>query len=223
MHARIRVLLVEDHALMRIGLKVSLEQSGEIEVIGEAGDGLEALELVEQLAPEVVIMDLGLPRMDGIEATRRIRARAAAPHVLVLTSHEDEDKVIAALRAGAEAYCLKDMSETRLVAAVRAVHQGTVWIEGSVAKAVLQPRLSAPAPGPVVTAAAAALLSDREREVLQLMAEGLSNQDIADRLIISMATVKTHVRHILQRLDAEDRAQAVIGALQRGLLSLGAP
>lgn len=221
MNQPISVLLVEDHTLMRLGLRISLEKAEDIRVVGEAGDGLEALAKVEALSPDVVVMDLGLPKMDGLEATARIRGQEGAPRVLVLTSYDDEHKVLAALRAGAEAYCLKDLSEERLAAAVRAVHQGTVWLDGAVARHVLDRRLDSGEAQLRVDAAQAGVLSEREQEVLQLLGEGLSNQEIAEKLIISLATVKTHVRHILQRLDVEDRAQAVIQALHRGLLKLG--
>jgi DNA-binding NarL/FixJ family response regulator len=224
----IKVLLVEDHQLTRIGLKTVLEKTGDIKVVGEAENGEEAIRLVEELRPNVVLMDVGMPVMDGIEAVARIREKFKEVNTIMLTSHDNDQDIMASLTAGACGYCLKDVAPERLYTAIRSVHSGDVWLDSSIASRVMKfyntPAVQPEQPGAVpATPRGPALpplpdaLSPREMEVLALLVEGLSNQEIADRLIISLATAKTHVRNILNKLAVDDRTQAAVHAMRRGL------
>lgn len=224
----IKVLLVEDHLLTRIGLKTVLEKTGDIKVVGEAENGEEAIRKVEELQPNVVLMDVGMPVMDGIEAVQKIREKYKDVNTIMLTSHDNDQDIMASLSAGACGYCLKDVAPERLYTAIRSVHSGDVWLDSSIAGRVMkfynasapQPDPQRPAPGQSQTAGLPPLpdpLSPRELEVLALLVEGLSNQEIADRLIISLATAKTHVRNILNKLAVDDRTQAAVHAMRRGL------
>ena len=204
------VFLVEDHAFTRDGLRVALQRDPELRVIGEARSGEEALELYPTFPAEVVVMDIGLPGMDGIEATRRLKAVHPAVKVVMLTVHQLEQEVLAAMSSGANAYCLKTTDPNSLMIAVRAVALGGAYLDPQIAHLVLNritPTNDAPSP-----------LSPRELEVLKLIAEGLGNKDIAERLEISLSTVKTHVQDILERLSVSDRTQAAVKALRRGLI-----
>lgn len=224
----IKVLLVEDHLLTRIGLKTVLEKTGDIKVIGEAENGEEAIRKVEELQPNVVLMDVGMPVMDGIEAVQKIREKYKDVNTIMLTSHDNDQDIMASLSAGACGYCLKDVEPERLYIAIRSVHSGDVWLDSSIAGRVMK-FYNAPAPPPDPQRLAASQsqaanlpplpdpLSPREMEVLALLVEGLSNQEIADRLIISLATAKTHVRNILNKLAVDDRTQAAVHAMRRGL------
>jgi len=210
-----RVVLVDDQDLVRQGLRLILDLAG-VEVVGEARDGAEAVAAVADLDPDVVLMDLRMPGVDGVEATRRIREAGARARVLALTTFDVDEHVVAVLRAGAVGYLLKDVTADDLVAAVRRAAAG----EPVVAPAVLARMMTNFADRPPVTAAVLpglADLSEREREVLALIGAGRSNAEIADALVISMATVKTHVRHIFAKLDLRDRAQAVVAARDAGL------
>jgi DNA-binding NarL/FixJ family response regulator len=210
-----RVLIVDDQDLVRQGLRLILDLAG-LEVVGEARDGAEAVAAVAALTPDVVLMDLRMPGVDGIEATRQITAAGGAPRVLALTTFDVDEHVVAALRAGAVGYLLKDVTAEDLVGAVRRAAAG----EPVVAPAVLARMMSNFADRPPVEAALPpgfADLSEREREVLALIGAGRSNAEIAADLVISMATVKTHVRHIFAKLDLRDRAQAVVAARDAGL------
>jgi len=213
-----RVLIVDDQDLVRQGLRLILELAG-LEVVGEARDGAEAVHAVAELAPDVVLMDLRMPVMDGIEATRLITAQPS-PHpsarVLALTTFDVDEHVVDALRAGAVGYLLKDATADALVDAVRRAAVG----EPVVAPAVLARLMANCVARPPVAATLPpgfAELSDREREVLAMIGAGRSNSEIAAALVISMATVKTHVRHIFAKLDLRDRAQAVVAARDAGL------
>ncbi|HET8768771.1 MAG TPA: response regulator transcription factor [Pedococcus sp.] len=210
-----RVLLVDDQDLVRTGLRMILELGG-VEVVGEAADGATAVEAVAALQPDVVLMDVRMPGVDGVEATRRITAAGGASRVLVLTTFDLDEHVADALRAGAVGFLLKDVTAERLVDAVRRAAAGEPVVAPTVLARVLDHyRVSPPVPGE--RAAVLASLSDRERDVLALIGAGRSNAEIAQELVISMATVKTHVRHLFAKLDLRDRVQAVVLAREAGL------
>ncbi len=204
------VFLVEDHAFTRDGLRVALGRDPELRVVGEARSGEEALELYPAHNAEVVVMDIGLPGMDGIEATRRLKAAFPAVKVVMLTVHQLEQEVLAAMASGANAYCLKTTDPNSLMIAVRAVAFGGAYLDPQIAHLVLN-RIT---PASDETSP----LSPRELEVLRLVADGLGNKEIAERLAISLSTVKTHVQDILERLSVSDRTQAAVKAFRRGLL-----
>ena len=212
----IRVLIADDHVLVRKGTAALLETEESIEVVGEASDGQEAVEQVERLQPDVVLMDLVMPQMDGIEATRRITESQPGVRILVLTSFAGDDKVFPALKAGAHGYLLKDAQPEELVRAIREVHQGRSTLDSSVARKVLE-QLSRPSGRPLT----AEPLTEREMEVLRLIAQGMSNREIADKLVISVATVRAHVSSILSKLQLASRTQAALYALREGLADLG--
>lgn len=231
----IKVLLVEDHSLTRIGLKAALKRTTDILVVGEAANGEEALASAESLKPDVILMDVGMPVMDGIQATQMIRDRNPAARIIMLTQHDNDRDILASLAAGASGYCLKDVEPERLYTAIRSVNSGDAWLDASIAGRVLRHYSAAGAkevedvPSSPAKAAAtlevqqmdrpfAEPLSARELEVLALIVDGLSNQEIADKLIISLATAKTHVRNILNKLAVDDRTQAAVHAMRRGLV-----
>jgi DNA-binding NarL/FixJ family response regulator len=202
----IDVLLVDDHALLRAGLTTLVDAAPDMRVVGTASDGAEALERVADTAPHVVLMDLSMPTMDGIAATRRITADHPHTQVLVLTSFSDGDRVIDALDAGASGYLLKDAEPRELLAAIRAVAEGSSPLDPRVARTLLTARRNAP------TAATAAELTDREREVLGLVGMGLANKQIARRLGIREGTVKAHLTNVFQRIGVRDRTSAALWA-----------
>lgn len=252
---QIRVLIVEDHKLTRIGLKAILKQVADIDVVGEAVNGQEAVDMVRETQPDVVLMDVGMPVMDGIEAVKIIHDQFKKVNTIMLTSHDNENDIVASLTSGACGYCLKDVDPERLFTAIRSVNEGDIWIDSSIAGklmgyyALLESGSESkdsgsnkgqgeghrafetggdsgghavnvehhhyeggdlpPLPDP---------LSPRELEVLNLIVEGNSNQQIADKLIISLATAKTHVRNILNKLAVDDRTQAAVQAMRRGLV-----
>jgi DNA-binding NarL/FixJ family response regulator len=199
--ARVRVLVADDHRLMREGTAALLAREPGIEVVGLAADGAEALALAERLRPDVLLLDLWMPGLSGIEVCAEVRARLAEVHVLILTVSEQEPDLLAALRVGAAGYLLKDMPPAELVAAVRGAGDGEPRIPAALAGRVLG-EIDAGDMGSIED------LSPREREVLGLMAEGLRNREIAERLFLSEATVKTHVRHLLDKLRLRNRAEA---------------
>jgi NarL family two-component system response regulator LiaR len=207
---RIRVLLVDDHAVVRGGLRYFLATTPDIEVIGEADDGERALRLCEHLRPDVVLMDLLMPALDGIEATRMLRQRYPTLRVVALTSFFDEDLVQRALQAGAISYLLKDVGAKELGQAIRAAYAGRSILAPEVTERLIRAVTGPPKPGHD--------LSERELEVLSLLVLGLSNADIAARLTISRNTVRHHVRNILDKLDAANRTEAVALAVQLGLV-----
>jgi NarL family two-component system response regulator LiaR len=209
----ISVLIVDDHAVVRSGLRSFLRSEGDIEIVGEAGNGTEAIEKVQELLPEVVLMDLVMPGMDGIEATRTISRVSPASRVLVLTSFGEEDKVFPAIKAGARGYMLKDVPAKDLGRAIRGVARGEFLLHPDIAEKVLD-ELREPAAEPLPGE-----LTPREVEVLTLVAQGLTNQEIAQRLIISVRTVKAHMSNILGKLHAADRTQAALYAMRQGLVS----
>ncbi len=215
MTAPIRVLIADDHAILRKGIRALLSTEPDIEVVGETGDGLETVAQAQALRPDVILMDLVMPEMDGIEATRRITAELSGVRILVLTSFAADDKVFPAIKAGALGYILKDSGPLELVQAIHQVHQGQPSLEPSIALKVLQ-ELSQPAQRPPTPDP----LSEREMEVLRLLAQGKSNREIADELVIAELTVRTHVSNILGKLHLASRTQAALYALKEGLASL---
>jgi len=220
----IRVLLVDDQQLVRTGFRMILEDEPDIDVVGEAADGRLAVELAGHLRPDVVVMDIRMPVMDGIEATRRLVRDVAAPdlRVLVLTTFDADENVVEALRAGASGFLLKDVTPTDFVAAIRIVGAGDALLAPGVTRRLLD-RYAAQLPA-VDAGRAEELreLTDRELEVLRLIARGLSNREIADQLVLAEPTVKTHVSHVLDKLGLRDRAQAVVLAYEAGLVRPGA-
>jgi DNA-binding NarL/FixJ family response regulator len=219
----VRVLLADDDALLRAGVAVVLGSAPDIEVVGEAADGLRAVELCRALAPDVVLMDVRMPGVDGIEATTRIAGAGLAARVLVLTTFPNDDYVWRALRAGASGFLLKRASPERLIDAVRTVAGGDTLLDPSVTRALVEHfvvRGDAPGAGSPERSRLERLTS-REIQVLRLIAEGLSNEQIADLLVIAESTAKTHVKRILQKIDARDRAQAVVLAYRAGLMTPG--
>jgi DNA-binding NarL/FixJ family response regulator len=219
----IRVLLADDQALVRAGFRVLIESEPDLEVVGEAADGRQAYELAVAAAPDVVLMDVRMPDVDGIAATARIVAdpRTAAVRVLVLTTFDLDEYVFRALRAGASGFLLKDTQPTELLAAIRVVAAGEALLSPRVTRTVIAEFAKRPEPGARVDEAALAFLTDREREVLELIGRGLSNAEIAERLVIGAATTKTHISRILAKLNARDRAQLVVTAYETGLVTPG--
>ena len=211
---KIRVLVADDHAIVRKGICALLATEPSVQVVGEARNGQEALTGFEELQPDVVLMDLVMPGMDGLEATRRITADRPEARVLVLTSFDGDDKVFPAVRAGALGYLLKDSGPEELVEAIQQVHRGESSLHPTIARRLLR-ELSPPSPGDDE-----AILTEREIEVLQLVAQGQANRDIAASLSISEATVRTHMSKILAKLNLDSRTQAALYALREGIASL---
>jgi len=217
-----RVLLVDDQPLLRAGFRMVLDAQEGIDVVGEAGDGLEGVRETERLAPDVVLMDIRMPGVDGVEATRRIVDAGLPSKVLVLTTFDLDEYAFAALRAGASGFLLKDVPPDQLVAAIRSVASGDAVVAPRVTRSLLDalvPQLP-PAAQPARDEALASL-TDREREVLLLVARGLSNAEIAEQLVVGETTVKSHVSRILDKLGLRDRVQAVVLAYESGLVQPG--
>lgn len=208
----LRLLLVEDDPMMQLGLEQSLEEYPHLKIVGQASDGYMAVEAAQRLKPDVVVMDIGLPRQDGIAATQQIKAAMPEVRVVMLTSHTTENEVIAALSSGADAYCIKGTNVDRLIAAIAAAQEGATYLDPQIARRVID-HLKAPATVPTV-----GQLSQREMEVLKLMVEGYSNPEIAAALYLSPNTVKTHIRGIMNKLAVDDRVQAAVVALRAGLV-----
>jgi NarL family two-component system response regulator LiaR len=211
----IRILVTDDHIVVRQGIRALLATEPDIEVVGEAENGREAVAEAERLQPDVILMDLVMPEMDGIEAIRRITAQQPEARILVLTSFAADDKVFPAIKAGALGYLLKDSGPEELVSAIHQVYRGESSLHPAVARKLLQelshPPKQPPTPEP---------LTEREMEVLKLVAQGQSNQEIAEELVISEATARTHVSNILRKLHLASRTQAALYALREGLASL---
>jgi DNA-binding NarL/FixJ family response regulator len=211
----VTVVLVEDHALTRAGLRTALEATGFIRVVAEATDGISAEPVVLQALPAIAIVDVGLPGRDGIALTRVLKNAAPRTRIVILTMNEDPSGVLEALAAGAAAYCVKSSDPSTIIDAVRIVAGGGAYFDPQIATIVLR-LLGAPAPAPVT--AVDSPLSPRELDVLRLIADGVGNQDIGERLNIALGTVKGHIHDILEKLSAADRTQAAVNAIRRGLL-----
>jgi DNA-binding NarL/FixJ family response regulator len=209
----IRVVLVEDHALTRSGLRTALEATGDVRVVAEAGDGISAEAIVAAESPAVAVIDIGLPGRDGVALTRALKAAPHAPRVVILTMHELDDEVLAALSAGADAYCVKSSDATTVLDAVRIVAGGGAYFDSRIAHVVMR-RHGAPATTPTADSP----LTPRELDVLRLIADGVGNVEIGERLHIGLGTVKSHIRDILEKLSANDRTQAAVNAMRRGYL-----
>ncbi|AFY33227.1 response regulator transcription factor [Calothrix sp. PCC 7507] len=237
--SKIRIALIEDHDLTRVGIRTALLQKEEIEVVGEAANAAEGLKMLKALQPDIAIIDIGLPDKDGIELTRELKATSngeeLATKVLILTLQDNKEAVLAAFAAGADSYCMKDIKFDNLLEAVRVTHNGNAWIDPAIARIVLQQAQHNPPKQDGVSlntknshqysefvddqeTIEPYTLTERELEVLQLIVEGCSNALIAERLYITVGTVKTHVRNILNKLCADDRTQAAVRALRSGLV-----
>ena len=213
----IRVLLADDQALVRGGFQMILAAQPDIEVVGEAEDGRQAIDLTNRLLPDVILMDVRMPVLDGLEATRRLVELGTTARILILTTFDLDEYVYAAIRAGASGFLLKDVRPSQLVDAIRVVAEGEALLAPAVTRRLLE-RFAATLPTPEERAPALATLTDREREVLELVASGLSNSEIAERLFLGETTVKTHVSSLLRKLGLRDRVQAVVLAYEAGLV-----
>ncbi len=238
--SKIRIALIEDHDLTRVGIRTALLQKDDIEVVGEAANAAEGLKMLKMVQPDIAIVDIGLPDKDGIELTREVKStdngQQLLTKVLILTLRDNKEAVLAAFAAGADSYCMKDIKFDNLLEAVRVTHNGNAWIDPAIARIVLQQAQQNPQklesafvdtktiasdPNYVVENLEEIqpyTLTERELEVLQLIVEGCSNAVIAERLYITVGTVKTHVRNILNKLCADDRTQAAVRALRSGLV-----
>ena len=212
---KIKVLIVDDHQVVRQGLRTFLELQEDILVVAEAGDGQTALEMVRQFSPHVVLMDLVMPRLDGITATRQVKSLASDVKVIALTSFTEDDKVFPAIQAGASSYLLKDVSPDDLVGAIRAAYRGEARLHPDIARKLMEQVAGQTTPSRDMPLAE---LTEREHEVTRLVAQGCSNQEIAKELVISEKTVKTHVSNILSKLQLADRTQLAIYAIRKGLV-----
>ncbi|RUT09983.1 DNA-binding response regulator [Dulcicalothrix desertica PCC 7102] len=208
----IKVLIVEDDLIMRLGLKQYLDSQPNIEVIGVAEHGYAAIEMSKQLQPDLIVMDVGLPRLDGIAATQEIKKILPDVRVVVLTSHKSEIEIIAALSSGADAYCIKGTTMNGLLVALAAVQEGAVYLDPQIARQVLE-HLKPPSPKDSIPE-----LSARELEILRLIVDGMSNTEIAAKLFLSPNTIKTYIKNLMKKLSVNDRVQAAVVALRNGLV-----
>lgn len=224
MAENIKVLLVEDHMMIRMGTALVIEKTDGITLIGEAEDGQQGVEMAKKLLPDVILMDIGLPVIDGIEATRQIKEFNLNSKILIFTSRESDDDVFAALAAGADGYIMKGATAQQLTAAITAVNEGTAWLDPAIARLVLsnvQRQKSEESATDSINYKAGKNtfgLTEREMEVLALIVDGLSNPEIAEKLFITRATAKAHVHSILQKLYVDDRTQAAVTAMREGLV-----
>lgn len=208
----VKILIVEDDPMMQLGLEQTLGEHPQFQIIGQASDGYTAVEIARQLQPDVIVMDIGLPRQDGIAATQQIKAVLPNVRIVMLTSHTTETEVIAALSSGADAYCIKGTNVDRLLAAIAAAQEGAAYLDPQIARRVID-HLKLP-----LSNAPVGQLSQRELDVLKLIVEGYSNQEIATALYLSPNTIKTHIRGIMNKLAVDDRVQAAVVALRTGLV-----
>jgi DNA-binding NarL/FixJ family response regulator len=214
----IRVVLADDQPLVRAGLRMLIADTPDLDVVGEAGTGAEAVRLARDLRPDVVVMDIRMPGMDGIDATRMITAHHVAARVVVLTTFDDDDYVYAALRAGSSGFLVKDMALDDILAAIRVVAAGDALIAPSVTRRLIAQFAARPGPPPAPPRRQIDGITEREREVLTLVGRGLSNAEIAASLVITAGTAKAHVARLLAKLGARDRVQLVIAAYEAGLI-----
>jgi DNA-binding NarL/FixJ family response regulator len=216
---KLKILLVEDHALTRFGLKTTLESVDFVSSVIESEDGETAVALAEEHQPDLILMDLGLSGIDGIQATKQIKSIDKGFKVIILTSHNSEDEILEALKVGANAYCLKDITPQRLVQVVETVAEGAAWLDPSIAELVLSRINSSDSTSHITDDSLEGLnLTDREAQVLKLIVDGLSNAEIAEKICVSIHTAKAHVCNILQKLSVEDRTQAAIKALKYNIV-----
>jgi NarL family two-component system response regulator LiaR len=215
MAENIRVLIVDDHAVVREGQRALIETEPGMELVGEGADGIEAIQLTKSLKPDVLLIDLLMPRMGGIEAIEKIKAENSKVNILVLTSFSEDEKVFSAIKAGALGYLLKDATPQELLAAIRQVYRGEPSMDSAVANKLMRELQRSSDLPPTEEP-----LTEREVDVLKLVAQGLTNQDIAEKLVISERTVRTHVSHILDKLHLANRTQAALYALREGLADL---
>ena len=218
----IRVLLCDDQALVRSGFRLILESREDIEVVGEAEDGREAIELARRVDPDVILMDIRMPNVDGVEATRRLVAGGSRARIVVLTTFDLDEYVFESIRAGASGFLLKDVQPTQLVDAIRVVAAGEALLAPSVTRRLLD-RFAHTLPGEEKPPPELASLTERELEVLKLLASGLSNAELAERLFLSETTVKSHISSVLRKFGLRDRVQAVVLAYEAGLVRPGSP
>ena len=240
--SHLRVVLVEDHDLTRVGIRMILQQQPTIELVGEAADGITGLKLLETVQPDVAVVDLGLPGLDGIAVTQRLKERlstaaatATQTKVMILTMQGEEAAVLAAFAAGADSYCMKDLPADRLLEALHSTHAGNNWLDPTIAQVVLQRYRQTQEPGTAKTTSSPTInilaneaqlqvleaypLTSRELEILALIVKGYSNAQIASECFVTVGTVKTHVRSILNKLCVDDRTQAAVRALRSGLVA----
>ena len=215
---KIKVLIADDHVLFREGTRNLIEREKDIEIVGEASDGHEAIELVSQLLPHVVLMDIAMPVVNGIEATKNIKAQHPSTAVLILTAYDNDQYIMALLEAGAAGYLLKNVSGSNLVNAIRSVHAGEAVLHPTIAQKVFS-RFGGSSRESVEPAQSIEL-SERETEILKLAAQGLSNQEVADKLFLSRRTIQSHLANIFRKMDVGSRTEAVLQALKRGWLGL---
>jgi two-component system, NarL family, response regulator LiaR len=211
----VRVIIVEDDPMMQLGLEQSLQDYSHIQIVALAADGVSGLAAVRQHQPDLVVMDIGLPRLDGIAVTQQIKAETPQIRVVMFTSHTSETEIVASLSSGADAYCIKGANVELLISAIDAALEGAVYLDPKIARKVLEHLRPPP---PAADKAALATLSPRELDVLQLMVQGLSNSEIAESLYLSTNTIKTHLRGIMNKLAVDDRVQAAVVALRAGLV-----
>lgn len=215
---KIKLLLVEDHHITRTGLRLALEQEAKFEVVAEAADGVSAVKMALELVPDVILMDIGLPEMNGIDASRAIKAKLPNCRIIMVTSHDMQSDIVSALAADCDGYCLKDIRGEQLSRAIFSVYNGAIWLDPSIAKKMIKVYVEQPAVRSTGAGSGSTLLSERELEVLSCVVDGLTNQEIAVKLTVSPETIKTHMRHIMEKLSVSDRTQAAVRALRDGLL-----